>query len=315
MKAMVYKEYGGPEVLHVEEIDKPSPKDNEILVKVYASSVTAGMIAIRKGEHPGSKLFTLIIRLMNGLKKPKKEVLGYEVAGVVEEVGTKVSSFKVGDEVFGTTTGLAYGAYAEYVCIPEKWKKGVIARKPDNMSFKESVAIPIGGMAALFLMKRAHIKNGQKVLIYGATGSVGTYAVQLAKHFGGVVTGVCSGKNKVLVESIGANKVIDYTREDFTKDGETYDVIFDAVGKISLAKCKGSLKNKGTYLTINRPTSETTENLLYLKHLAEMGEIRPVIDKSYGFEELVKANHYVDTGRKVGNVVINHELLENNREV
>jgi len=305
MQAMVYTEYGPPDVLHLAEVAKPAPKDNEILVKVCATTVSAGVLWARTGRHPDSKLFTLMVRLLFGLTKPRKTILGYEFAGEVEAVGRAVNRFKKGDQVFGTTTGLRAGAYAEHVCLPEEWKQGVVARKPVNMTCAEAAAVPIGGMAALFLLKRANMQRGQKVLIYGASGSVGTYAVQIARrHFEAEVTGVCSTSNCALVRSLGAGEVIDYTQEDFTQRGETYDVIFDAVGKLSPSRAKRSLKKNGNYLTVKSPTSEVTENLLLLKELVEAGKIRAVIDRSYPLEQTAEAHRYVEKGHKKGNVVI-----------
>jgi len=305
MQAMVYTEYGPPDVLHLAEVAKPAPKDNEILVKVCATTVSAGVLWARTGRHPDSKLFTLMVRLLFGLTKPRKTILGYELAGEVEAVGRAVNRFKKGDQVFGTTTGLRAGAYAEHVCLPEEWKQGVVARKPVNMTCAEAAAVPIGGMAALFLLKRANMQRGQKVLIYGASGSVGTYAVQIARrHFEAEVTGVCSTSNCALVRSLGAGEVIDYTQEDFTQRGETYDVIFDAVGKLSPSRAKRSLKKNGNYLTVKSPTSEVTENLLLLKELVEAGKIRAVIDRSYPLEQTAEAHRYVEKGHKKGNVVI-----------
>ena len=225
--------------------------------------------------------------------------------GEIETVGKNVRRFKIGDRVFGTTTGLSVGSNAEYVCLPETWGAGVVAPMPNDMSFEEAAALPVGGMTALFILQRANIQSGQNVLIYGASGSVGTYAVQLARHFfGATVTGVCSTANTELVKSLGADTVIDYTKEDFTKNGQTYDVVFDAVGKTSAKDVRGILNENGSYLSVRTMTKESIEDLSILKELVEKGKIKPVIDRRFPLEQVADAHRYVETGRKKGNVVI-----------
>ncbi|MEW6196752.1 MAG: NAD(P)-dependent alcohol dehydrogenase [Bacteroidota bacterium] len=298
MKAIICTKSGKPEVLKLSEVEKPAPKPDEILVKVHASSVTRGDVFLRKIP----RLIIVPLGILIGFKA--MEITGVEFAGEVEGTGNQVTGFKKGDHVFGTTTGLRFGGNAEYVCVPEKRKSGVVIKKPAAISFYEAAALPVGGMTALHLLKKGNIGKDQKVLIYGASGSVGTYAVQLAKYFGAEVTGVCSTNNLELVKSIGADKVIDYTKEDFTKSNLVYDVIFDAVGKITKSSCKKVLKQNGIYLTVKHPTSEKAEYLTFLCELIEKGRMKPVIDRTFLLEEVAEAHRYVETAHKKGNVVV-----------
>ncbi|MFX0067235.1 MAG: NAD(P)-dependent alcohol dehydrogenase, partial [Candidatus Hermodarchaeota archaeon] len=282
MKAIIATKIGSPNYLKLKEVEKPTPKDRGVLIKVHASTVTISDVIMQKLRFPLWLIFHLF-----GIKR--KKIPGHEVAGKVEAIGNNVTKFKVGDQVFGTTSGFSFGANAEYVCLPEEWKEGVLAIKPSNMTYSEAAALPIGGMTALHILRKGNIQSGEKVLIYGASGSVGTFAVQLAKYFGTEVTGVCSTANLDLVKSLGADKVIDYTQEDFVEREDTYDVIFDAVCKISEKRYKRSLKKNGVFLSVKSPTSETREKLLFLRELAEAGKLRSVIDRRYPLEKTAEA--------------------------
>jgi 2-desacetyl-2-hydroxyethyl bacteriochlorophyllide A dehydrogenase len=333
MKAIVWTKYGPPDGLKLQEVEKPVPKDDEILIKIHATTVTAGDCEMRRLELP--LMLSFPVRLYAGFLRPKRiPILGQELAGEVEEVGKNVNSFKVGDQVFGTT-GFGFGAYAEYICLPSEPgdTQGILAAKPTNLTFEEAAAVPTAAFEALHYLRKADIQRGKKVLIIGAGGSIGTYSIQLARHFGAEVTGVDSTEKLDLMRSTGANHVIDYTKEDYTNDGESYDVIIDVVGKRSVSRRLKLLKQDGHYflayaglshivlgmwvsITSNKKlkiesASQKKEDLIFLKELIEEGKIKPVIDRCYRLEQTAEAHNYVESGHKRGNVVIT--VVHNNK--
>jgi len=328
MKAIVWTKYGPPDVLQLKEVEKPAPKEDEVLIRIYATTVTAGDCELRCLKFP--IYLNLVMRLWRGFLKPRdNSILGTELAGEIEAIGVDVNRFNEGDQVFGSA-GMDFGANAEYICLPEEpgEMEGGVVIKPANMTYEEAATVPFGGRDALHFLRKGNIRSGQKVLINGAGGSIGTYAVQLAKHFGAEVTAVDSTGKLDMLRSIGADQVVDYTQEDFTKRGEIYDVIFDVVGKISFSRSGRSLKQNGTYLLANpasqmvrglwtRMTSSkkvvietasgTTEDLIFLRELIEAGKIKSVIDRRYPLEQIAEAHRYVDKGHKKGTVVITVE--------
>jgi NADPH:quinone reductase-like Zn-dependent oxidoreductase len=326
MKAIVCTRYGPPDVLQLQEIAKPTPKDNEVLIRICATTVTAADCELRGLKFP--LLLQFVMRIGFGFRRPRGRVLGQELSGEIEAVGKDVKRFKKGDQVVGWS-GLRLGAYAEYTCLPEK---GVLAIKPSNLTYEEAAPLAIGGLEAVYFLKRGNIQSGQKVLIIGAGGSIGTFAIQLARYFGADVTGVDSTEKLDMLRSIGADRVIDYTQGDYTKSGASYDVIFDVIGKSSFSGCMRLLKEKGFYLLGNprlsqriqgrwtsmrsskkvipyaaRAASESIQDFNFLKDLIEAGKIKPVIDRCYPLEQTAEAHRYVDTGNKKGNVVITVE--------
>ncbi len=315
MKAIELTKYGAPEFLQMNEVEKPLPKDNEILIKIHATSVSSGDARIRRAD-------PFIVRLIFGFKRPRKPVLGVVVAGEIEEIGKNVSAYSIGDQVFGSS-GMSFGAHAEFVAVPED---AVLALKPNNMTYEEAAAIPFGATASMHFLRIANIQPGQKVLIYGASGALGTMAVQLAKNYGADITAVCSTSNIELMKSLGADHVIDYTQEDFTRNGKKYDVVFDTIGKSSLRKAQKSLSDHGHLLLasagigtmiggsiksmfikkkiVSGVIKETAKDMNFFKQLIEKGRLKAVIDRIYPLEQIVEAHAYVDKGHKKGNVII-----------
>ncbi|OLO39342.1 NAD(P)-dependent alcohol dehydrogenase [Alkalihalophilus pseudofirmus] len=328
MKAVVCTKYGSPDVLELKEVKKPTPKEDEILIRIYATPVNYGDITARNFKNISPRefnmpfLFWLLARISFGIRKPKKQILGSEFAGEIELIGKDVTRFKVGDQVFGYR-GPSFGANAEYLCMPTD---GLVAIKPVNMTYEEAATIPYGALTALNMFRKVDIQSGQKVLINGASGGIGSAAVQLAKHFGAVVTGVCSTQKLEFVKALGADKVIDYTKEDFTKNGESYDLIFDILGKSSFSRCKNSLKQNGRYLlasfkmnqviqmlwtskiggkkVICALSLEKIDDLILIKELIEAEKIKSFIDSRYPLVQTSEAHRYVETGHKKGSVVI-----------
>ena len=295
MKAVIYENYGSPLVLKMSELAKPVPRENEVLIQIHATTVSAGDWRLRKAD-------PFLARLFNGLFRPKRvKILGFELAGVIEEVGKKVQAFKPGDEVFASC-GLRFGGYAEYTCLPVN---DLIALKPENMSFEEAATVPVGGLTALRFLKQAGIKAGSKVMIYGASGSVGSFALQIAKAYGANTSAVCSTTNLSMVKMLGADQVMDYTIDELTKFGSNYDIIFDAVGKLSKSAGKSLLNSGGRYVTVKRNPKINPDDLLQLRELIIQGKLITVIDRSYSLEQIQEAHAYVESFHKKGNVVVN----------
>ena len=317
MRAVVYDHYGPPEVQRLEDVERPIPKEDEVLVKIHATTVTRTDCGVRDGK-------PFLIRFFFGLRRPRQRILGTELAGEVEAVGAAVSQFAVGDSVFGSTSAFMSGTHAEFICLRES---APLAHMPIGMTFEEAAAVSDGAILALMCLEAVHARRGQAILVYGASGSIGTAGVQLAKYFGAEVTAVCNTKNLDLMRSLGADSVIDFTQEEFTNNGKTYDVIFDAVGKHSFARCKASLKPGGAYVATDGlfrnltlalwtsrignkkvlfpiPPRYTKKNVLFLKDVIEAGKFRAVVDRCYPLEDAVAATRYVETQQKTGNVVL-----------
>jgi NADPH:quinone reductase-like Zn-dependent oxidoreductase len=302
MKAIITTKYGSPEVLEIREVDKPNPKKNEVLIKVKAIAVTSGDCRMR-AFNPPYWFFRIPMRLMLGIFKPRKPIQGLWLAGEIEETGNEVKHFNVGQQIYARTVDLIFGANAEYVCLPEN---AIIGLKPSNLTFEEAISIPFGGMTALHFLKKSSIKKGDKILVYGASGSVGTSVVQLGNYFGAEVTAVCSTENIELVKNLGAQKTIDYKKEDLTDCKEKFDIVFDAVGHINRSIIKKMLKPNGKFVSVitSGHAQGGVNELNYLTELAEKGQLRPVIDRCYPFEQIVDAHRYVDKGHKKGNVIL-----------
>ena len=305
MRAVVYEKYGPPEVLEFREVEKPSPKDNEVLIKIIATTLHRGDVRMRSMDVPGSAFEKIMARLILGITGPRRKILGMECSGVIEATGKNVTKFSIGDQVFASTyEGFRFGAHAEYISLPED---SLIALKPVNMTHEEAAPVPSSGLAALiYLRETGKIETRKKVLINGASGSLGTYGVQIAKYYGAEVTGVCSTANIEMVKSLGADHVIDYTVEDFTEGEEQYDLVFDAVSKSSKTACQKILTSGGDYIETTGPNPKQ-EDLLFLKELIEAGKLISVIDRSYPFEQIISAHRYVEKGHKKGNVIITME--------
>ncbi|MCR9253720.1 MAG: NAD(P)-dependent alcohol dehydrogenase [bacterium] len=302
MKAAIYTSYGPPEVIRLVNIKKPYPKPNEVLIKVYATTVTSGDVRLRAFDFPF--IAWLPARLIFGFFTPRKKILGHEFSGVVEQVGKNITKFKIGDPVMGTTSGLNSGSHAEFICVPESWKSGVLLKKPIALSFEEAAALPVGAMTALYLLKKASISKSKNVLIYGSSGSVGSYAIQLGKVLGGSVTAVCGSRNSKLMKSLGAVSTIDYKTQDYTSLEKSLDIVFDAIGKTTKKRARKVLTKGGVFVTVNSLTAGSAKDLKELSKLVEQKQIQPVIDRVFSLDQIIEAHSYVESGHKTGNVVI-----------